>query len=157
MQTSHVYGVHYARLPFVERRTSSVLRIASLRYFPATQTLTAKWASTDSVLCFAGGHLQCADLQLSPQTPGANGTEERPHMPTIVAPAPLGAPIPPAPRSIACGIDPVFIDSDKQGRYTVKLVVMIGKNGTVTSVETQGGSDAGYKLSHPAANRAVDV
>lgn len=78
-------------------------------------------------------------------------------MPTIVAPAPLGAPIPPAPRSIACGIDPVFIDSDKQGRYTVKLVVMIGKNGTVTSVETQGGSDAGYKLSHPAANRAVDV
>jgi hypothetical protein len=106
--------------------------------FPATQTLTATWAATDSVLCFAGGHLQCANLQLSTQPPGSTGTEERPHTPTIVAPTPLGAPIPPAPRCIACGIDPAFIDTEKQGRYTVKLVVMIGKNGTVTSVETQG-------------------
>jgi len=39
---------------------------------------------------------------------------------------------------IVCGLDPIFIDKKAQGAYTIKLILGIAKNGTVTSVEAQG-------------------
>jgi hypothetical protein len=102
--------------------------------FPANRELTPKWASTDSTLCFVGSHLYCAALKELPQAPSSAGSP----VPTVVGPGPLGAPIPTGPRCIVCSFDRIFIDKKAQGTYTIKLVLGIGKNGTVTSVEAQG-------------------
>jgi len=58
-------------------------------------------------------------------------------MPTVVGSGPLGAPIPQGPRCIVCGFDRIFIDKKVQGAYTIKLILEIARNGTVTSVEAQ--------------------
>ncbi len=102
--------------------------------FPATKELTTKWASTDFTVCFVGSNLYCAALKELAQAPSSAGSP----VPTVVAPGPLGAPIPQGPRCIVCGVDRIFIDKKAQGAYTIKLVLGVGKNGTVTSVEAQG-------------------
>src|SRR2546430_2938979 len=99
--------------------------------FPATKELTTKWASTDFTVCFVGSNLYCAALKELAQAPSSAGSP----VPTVVAPGPLGAPIPQGPRCIVCGVDRIFIDKKAQGAYTIKLVLGVGKNGTVTSVE----------------------
>jgi len=38
---------------------------------------------------------------------------------------------------IVCGLDPILIDKKAQGAYTIKLILGIAKNRTVTSVEAQ--------------------
>ena len=102
--------------------------------FPANKELTSKWASTDSTVCFVGSHLYCAALKELTQAPSSTGSP----VPTVVGPGPLGAPIPQGPRCIVCGFDRIFIDKKAEGAYTIKLVLAVGKNGTVTNVETQG-------------------
>jgi hypothetical protein len=102
--------------------------------FPANKELTPKWASTDSTVCFVGNHLECATLKELLQAPSSAGSP----VPTVVGPGPLGAPISQGPRCLVCGLDRIFIDKKAQGAYTIKLVLGIGKNGTVTSVEAQG-------------------
>jgi hypothetical protein len=102
--------------------------------FPANRELTPKWASTDSTVCFVGSRLYCAALKDLTQAPSSAGSP----VPTVVGPGPLGAPILQGPRCIVCGFDRIFIDKKAQGAYTIKLVLGIGKNGTVTSVEAQG-------------------
>jgi len=111
---------------FLEKTTYSA--------FPTDKELTPKWASTDSTVCFVGSRLQCAALKELPQAPNSAGSP----VPTAVGPGPLGAPIPPGPRCIVCGLDRVFMDKKAHGTYTIKLVLGIAKNGTVTSVEAQG-------------------
>jgi hypothetical protein len=111
---------------FLEKTTYSA--------FPADKELTPKWASTDSTVCFVGSRLQCAALKELPQAPNDAGSP----VPTVVGPGPLGAPIPHGPRCIVCGLDRIFIDKKTQGAYTIKLVLGIAKNGSVTSVEAHG-------------------
>jgi photosystem II stability/assembly factor-like uncharacterized protein len=102
--------------------------------FQTHKELTPKWASTDSTVCFVGTRLQCAALTELAQAPSSAGSP----VPTLVAPSPLGTPIPQGPRCIVCGLDRIFIDKKAQGAYTIKLALQIAKNGTVTSVEAQG-------------------
>ncbi len=110
--------------------------------FPANKELTPKWASTDSTVCFVGSHLYCAALKELMQAP--NSVAGSP-VPTVVGPGRLGAPISQGPRCIVCGFDRIFVDKKAQGAYTIKLVLGIGKNGTVTSVEAQGAPTAEIK------------
>jgi hypothetical protein len=65
------------------------------------------------------------------QAPSSAGSP----VPTVVGPGPLGVP---HFTRIVCGLDRIFIDKKAQGAYTINLVLGIGKNGTVTSVEAQG-------------------
>jgi hypothetical protein len=109
--------------------------------FPANKALTTKWAANDSTVCFVGNYLQCATLKELPQAPSGAGVP----LPTAVAPSPLGAPTPQGPRCIVCGFDPIFIDKNAHGAYTIKLTVGINKNGTVMSVEAQGAPTAEVK------------
>jgi photosystem II stability/assembly factor-like uncharacterized protein len=110
------------------------LEKTAYRAFPPNKELTSKWASTDSTVCFVGSRLQCAALKELSQAPSNSGSPA----PTVVGPGPLGAPIPQGPMCIVCGLDPIFIDKKAQGAYTIKLILGIAKNGTVTSVEAQG-------------------
>ena len=110
------------------------LEKTAYRAFPPNKELTSKWASTDSTVCFVGSRLQCAALKELSQAPRHSGSP----VPTVVGPGPLGAPIPQGPMCIVCGLDPIFIDKKAQGAYTIKLILGIAKNGTVTSVEAQG-------------------
>ena len=101
--------------------------------FPSSKELTPKWASTDSSVCFVGAHLECAPLTQLAQAPSTPGSP----VPTAVAPGPLGAPIQQGPRCIDCGLDRILIDKKAQGSYTIKLTLVIAKNGTVASAEAQ--------------------
>ena len=102
--------------------------------FPPDEELTTKWASTDSTLCFVGSRLQCAALKELPQAHSSAGSA----VPAVVGPGPLGGPIPQGPRCIICGLDRIFVDKKAQGSYTIKLVLVIAKNGTITTVEAEG-------------------
>jgi len=101
--------------------------------FSSNKELTPKWASTDSSVCFVGARLQCAPLTELAQAPSAPGSP----VPTVVAPGPLGAPIQEGPRCLVCALDRIFIDTKAQGSYTIKLTLVIAKNGTVASAEAQ--------------------
>jgi Photosynthesis system II assembly factor YCF48 len=59
---------------------------ASVSAFSPSKNLSTKWASTDSVVCFVGGHFQCAGLEPLSQPPGSAGSP----VPTASAPGALG-------------------------------------------------------------------
>lgn len=106
----------------------------SYSVFPAGKELTAKWASTDSTVCFVGNQVQCADLKAVTQAPASTGAP----VPTVMAPGPLGAPTAQGPRCFICGLDTIFVDRRAQGVYSIKLRIGIATNGVVTDVEAQG-------------------
>ncbi|MGB8655803.1 MAG: hypothetical protein WA737_12065 [Candidatus Acidiferrales bacterium] len=101
--------------------------------FPSRNDLSVKLASTDSAFCFVADRLQCAPLKTLQQVPQHAGSP----VPAVVGPGPLGAPIPEGPRCIVCGFDRIFVDKKAQGAYNIALVVVVAKNGTVTSAEAQ--------------------
>jgi len=105
----------------------------SSRAFPPDKELTTKWAASDSAICFVGSRVQCAGLKLVAQAPENSAGP----VPTVVGPGPLGVALPREPCCVVCGFDRLFVDKKVQGDYTVKLVVAIAKNGTVTSVVVQ--------------------
>jgi hypothetical protein len=102
--------------------------------FPSNPNLSPKWASSDSTICFVSNGLQCASLKRVDQAKNSDG----PPNPVAVSPGPLGAAATTGPRCILCGMDRMIIDKGAQGAFTVKLSMVIAKNGTVTSVESDG-------------------
>jgi hypothetical protein len=102
--------------------------------FPPEKDLTTKWAATDSTICYVSSRLHCAELRILPQPPSTSGS----HVPAVLTPRPLGAPNPPGPQCIFCGVGRFLIDEKVQGKYTIKLVLEVAKNGTVTNVEIKG-------------------
>jgi hypothetical protein len=101
--------------------------------FPPYEELTAEWTATDSTICFVSDQLHCAALIDRIQAPSGTGVR----MPTAVSPGPLGAASPQGPKCIVCGLDSIFIDKKARGSYTIKLVLEIAKNGTVSVADAQ--------------------
>jgi hypothetical protein len=109
--------------------------------FPPNPALTPKWASSTSTICFVGNRLQCASLKQVDQAKHSEG----PPNPVVVSPGPLGAVVTTGPQCILCGMDRMIIDKRAQGAFTIKLTLVIAKNGTVTSVESDGAPTAEIK------------
>jgi hypothetical protein len=109
--------------------------------FPSNPALTPKWASSNSMICFVGNGLQCASLKQVDQAKSSEG----PPNPVVVSPGPLGTAVATGPQCILCGMDRMIIDKGAQGAFTIKLTVGIAKNGTVTSVESNGAPTAEIK------------
>jgi Photosynthesis system II assembly factor YCF48 len=105
----------------------------SYKEFSSNGTLTSKWASDGSAVCFVGNGLQCADLK-SVANPSSN---EGP-LPVVVGPGPLGAFNAQRPQCIVCSLDHIFIDKKAQGPYTIKLALEIARNGIVKSAVAEG-------------------
>lgn len=102
--------------------------------FPSNAALTSKWSRSNSTICFVGSNLQCANLKQVNQAKNAEG----PPSPVAVSPGPLGATITTGPQCILCQMDRILIDKGAQGAFTIKLMLTIAKNGTVTNVESDG-------------------
>jgi hypothetical protein len=101
--------------------------------FPSNQKLTAKWASSASGVCFVGGQLPCAGLNTVALPARGDGPG-----PVATVPGPLGTTATQGPHCIACALDQFMVDQKVQGLFTIKLTLHIGRNGTVTSVQTDG-------------------
>jgi Photosynthesis system II assembly factor YCF48 len=110
------------------------LQRTSYSAFASNSEMTSKWGATDSRICFVGAHLNCGPLKNLSEIPSAGGSP----IPTVLSPNPLGVPIPQGPQCIACGLERNFIDSKANGVSTVTLILVVAKNGTVASIETQG-------------------
>ena len=104
------------------------------REFASNPALTSKWASSNSAICFVGGGLQCASLKPVDQDKKSEG----PPNPVAVSPGPLGVAPTNGPQCIVCSMDRMLIDKKVQGVFAIKLTIAIAKNGTVTSVESEG-------------------
>ncbi len=101
--------------------------------FPSNPKLTPKWAATRTSMCYVGSSLQCAPLTAATQATRGEGT-----VPPVVGPGPLGAKASQGPHCIACEIDHFIADPKVQGMFAFKLVLVIGRDGTVKEVEADG-------------------
>ncbi|HLZ41256.1 MAG TPA: YCF48-related protein [Candidatus Sulfotelmatobacter sp.] len=109
--------------------------------FPSKAALTSKWSRSSSTICFVGSNLQCASLKQVDKAKDAEG----PPSPVAVSPGPLGATTTTGPQCILCQMDQILIDKGAQGAFTIKLTIMIAKNGTVTDVGSDGAPTPGIK------------
>jgi hypothetical protein len=106
--------------------------------FPSDPDLSPKWASSDSTICFVSNRLQCASLKRVDQAKNSDG----PPNPVAVSPGPLGVGATAGPQCILCAMDRIIIDKSAQGAFTIKLTMAVAKNGTVTSVQSDGAPTA---------------
>ena len=102
--------------------------------FPSNAALTEKWSRSNSTICFVGSNLQCAGLRQVDQAKNPEG----PPSPVAVSPGPLGATTTTGPQCILCQMDRMLLDKGAQGAFTIKLIITIAKNGSVTNVESDG-------------------
>ena len=108
--------------------------------FPTNPKLTAKWAATQSFMCFVGNSLQCTSISATAKPVRGEGA-----VPALVGPGPLGVKAAQGPHCIACGMDHFLVDQKVQGMFTIKLVLVIGRNGIVTTAEADGAPTLGIK------------
>lgn len=105
----------------------------SYRTFPPVPNLTAKWAATDSQICFLGGDLECAALS-SAKAPATGSYPE----PVATSPGPLGTTSPAGPHCISCELDRILVDPKAQGFFTISLSLNVARDGTVSAVTANG-------------------
>jgi hypothetical protein len=100
--------------------------------FPPNQKLTTKWAQGGSTLCFLANQLQCTDVNSVTQaSPGSDP------VPVQISPPPLGGKVAQGPHCIDCEMDRILIDKKVQGSFTIKLMLEIARNGTVTNASAE--------------------
>lgn len=98
--------------------------------FQPTRELSAKWAATNSTMCFVGKQFECSTFL---QDQRRDSKEHLP-IPTISV-RPLKADSGSVPRCIVCGLDQFIISNKATGPLVIKLAINIAKNGTVESAE----------------------
>jgi hypothetical protein len=108
--------------------------------FPSDPELTPKWAATNSAICFVGNALQCRTVTSVAQ---AIAGENPIH--AAVSPGPLGSKTSRGPSCLVCQFDHFLVDQKVQGAFTIKLVLDVGRNGTVRAVEAVGAPTPGIK------------
>jgi hypothetical protein len=106
---------------------------STLAVFPVTKALTVKWAATEGNICFVGGDLECAGLKENAQT----FNKDVPPLPATMTPSPLGGKVSEPPVCIQCSLDRIVVDQKLKGNYKVGLVMVIGQDGTMASVEVK--------------------
>jgi hypothetical protein len=110
----------------------------SYRIFPPNPKLTAKWAATESSMCFVGAALQCSPVTVAPQPHAGEGPS-----PVTVSPGPLVSKSPTGntsqgPKCIDCALDTMLVDQKVGGVFIIELTLEIAKNGTVAAVTSNG-------------------
>jgi hypothetical protein len=101
--------------------------------FPSNPKLTPEWASSGSSICFIGATLYCASATQATKPDRGDGT-----VPPMIGPGPLGANPSQGPHCIACEFDHFLVDQKVQGAFSIKLVLDIARNGSVSAVEVDG-------------------
>jgi len=122
------------------RITNFLLDKTTVEEFLPNERLTSKWASDKSAMCFVANQLQCTDIR-----PTSQAAREGGPVPVAVSPGPLRNSESQGPHCISCPLNQILTDKKVQGTFTIKLVIMIARNGTVTGVESDGAPSPGIK------------
>lgn len=100
--------------------------------FPPNPDMNLKWAIGADSICFAGERLQCAPTKVDPKAdpqeldgPGPSVRGQR-----LATSTPTGA-----VQCIACGMESIYVDPKASGRYSLKVTLLIDKNGLVKEAE----------------------
>lgn len=92
--------------------------------------LTAAWAANANTVCTVDGNVYCAPLAPAPDLEKAGEPQPAERiLPRLEPRKDTGA-----LRCIVCGLDPVFVDQNVGGRFTVHFTVLIGVDGVPESV-----------------------
>lgn len=102
-------------------------------YFLPNPKLRPTWAATTSSICSLANQLECVEVLPTTKAVSAEGA-----VPAAISPGPLGSKAPKGPRCIMCPLDQMLVDEKVQGAFTIQLQLQIAKDGTVTSVTTEG-------------------
>lgn len=102
--------------------------------FPENANLTLRWALAKGTICFAGDQLECAGTRLDPH---ADVEKMSGRTPSLDAQPLVKSPSSTAVQCISCGLQSVYVDTKANGRYALKLSLLIDKNGLVKEVEIQ--------------------
>lgn len=92
--------------------------------------LTAAWAANSNTICTVDGNLYCAPLEPASDLEKAGSPQPGERILPRLGPEKISG----ALRCISCSLDPVFVDHNVGGRFTVHIAFVIGTDGVPESV-----------------------